>query len=243
MLQLAPLYLTFQHRAGVSPYTSTFVLAQTCVFDKQSLGLFCCGLRQRRQTLSRSYGRYIAEFLNEGSLDHLGLLDPSTCVGLRYGRLWLGTYMLFWSAWLTRIGLFRGLSFVFRPKTTHLDRHNQKSARTTMPRTCTQHHRRYGNINPLSIAYATRLGLGPTNPGTIIVAQETLLLRWTGFSPVLKLLIPAFSLPRAPPRLPARLHRPRNAPLPLIVINDDQFASSALYLAPLHFPRRITIDQ
>ena len=35
--------LTFQHRAGVSPYTSTFVLAETCVFDKQFRGLFCCG--------------------------------------------------------------------------------------------------------------------------------------------------------------------------------------------------------
>jgi len=39
------------------------------------------------QTLSLSYGRYIAEFLNEESLVHLGLLDLSTCVGLRYGRL------------------------------------------------------------------------------------------------------------------------------------------------------------
>src|SRR5665213_2814033 len=87
-----------------------------------------------------------------------------------------------------------------------------------MPRHMGEHHCRYGNINPLSIAYATRLGLGPTNPGTIIVAQETLLLRWTGFSPVLKLLIPAFSLPRAPPRFPARLHRTRNAPLPLNVL-------------------------
>ena len=35
--------LTFRHRAGVSPYTSTFVLAETCVFDKQSHGLFRCG--------------------------------------------------------------------------------------------------------------------------------------------------------------------------------------------------------
>ena len=35
--------LTFQHRAGVSPYTSTFVLAETYVFDKQFRGLFCCG--------------------------------------------------------------------------------------------------------------------------------------------------------------------------------------------------------
>jgi hypothetical protein len=98
--------------------------------------------------------------------------------------------------------------------TTCLDGYSQKSALATTPRHMGEQHRRYGNINPLSIAYATRLGLGPTNPGTIIVAQETLLLRWAGFSPALKLLIPAFSLPRAPPGLPARLHCPRNAPLP-----------------------------
>lgn len=36
--------LTFQHRAGVSPYTSTFVLAETCVFNKQLHGFFRCGL-------------------------------------------------------------------------------------------------------------------------------------------------------------------------------------------------------
>jgi len=58
----------------------------------------------------------------------------------------------------------------------------------------------------MSIAYAMRLGLGPTNPGTITVAQETLLLRPTGFSPVLWLLIPAFSLPHAPPNFTIRLH-------------------------------------
>ena len=57
----------------------------------------------------------------------------------------------------------------------------------------------------MSIAYAMRLGLGPTNPGTITVAQETLLLRPTGFSPVLWLLIPAFSLPNAPPNFPVQL--------------------------------------
>ena len=41
---LAHLLLTFQHRAGVSPYTSSFDLAQTCVFGKQSLGPILCGL-------------------------------------------------------------------------------------------------------------------------------------------------------------------------------------------------------
>ena len=76
-------------------------------------------------------------------------------------------------------------------------------------------YNRYRNINLLSIAYATRLGLGPTNPGTIIVAQETLLFRWAGFSPALWLLIPAFSLDNAPPNLTVRLQCPINAPLPL----------------------------
>ena len=62
-----------------------------------------------------------------------------------------------------------------------------------------------------------RLGLGPTNPGTITVALETLLLRPTGFSPVLRLLIPAFSLDNAPPCFTTRLHRDINAPLPLLL--------------------------
>ena len=39
----------------------------------------------RGQSLFRSYGRFFAEFLSESSLVGLGLLDPSTGVGLRYG--------------------------------------------------------------------------------------------------------------------------------------------------------------
>ena len=38
-----PLPLTFRHRAGVSPYTSPYGLAETCVFVKQSVGPFLCG--------------------------------------------------------------------------------------------------------------------------------------------------------------------------------------------------------
>ena len=56
--------LTFQHRAGVSPYTSSFDLAETCVFGKQSLGPVFCGrillhlykLHKLRHPFSRSYG-------------------------------------------------------------------------------------------------------------------------------------------------------------------------------------------
>ncbi len=46
--------LTFRHRAGVRPYTSSFDLAEPCVFDKQSPGPFHCGLRSRHP-FSRSY--------------------------------------------------------------------------------------------------------------------------------------------------------------------------------------------
>ena len=40
--ELAPLLLTFRHWAGVSPYTSSYELAETCVFVKQSVGPFLC---------------------------------------------------------------------------------------------------------------------------------------------------------------------------------------------------------
>ena len=48
--------MTFRHRAGVSPYTSPFGFAETCVFDKQSPGPFHCGLCHQRHPFFRSYG-------------------------------------------------------------------------------------------------------------------------------------------------------------------------------------------
>ena len=41
--KLSPQRLTFPHWSQVTPYTSTCVLAESCVFDKQSVGLFHCG--------------------------------------------------------------------------------------------------------------------------------------------------------------------------------------------------------
>ena len=52
--ELSLLPLTFQHRAGVSPYTSSFDLAQTCVFAKQLPGPILCGSFEH--PLFRSYG-------------------------------------------------------------------------------------------------------------------------------------------------------------------------------------------
>ena len=56
-----------------------------CLFPEKKTGKPLVINKVAGQTLSRSYGRCIAEFLNEESLVRLGLLDLSTCVGLRYG--------------------------------------------------------------------------------------------------------------------------------------------------------------
>ena len=80
------LLLTFRHRAGVSPYTSSFDLAQTCVFGKQLLGPIHCGLPWEAPLIPKLRGQF-AEFLNNPSPVGLRILSSSTCVGLRYGRL------------------------------------------------------------------------------------------------------------------------------------------------------------
>ena len=81
---LAHIPLTFQHRAGVSPYTSSFDLAQTCVFAKQLLGPILCGHISMAPLLPKLRGHF-AEFLNNASPVGLRILSSSTCVGLRYG--------------------------------------------------------------------------------------------------------------------------------------------------------------
>ena len=78
--------LTFRHRAGVSPYTSPFGFAETCVFDKQSPGPFHCDHIAVAPLLPKLRGNF-AEFLNNPSPVGLRILFPSTCVGLRYGHL------------------------------------------------------------------------------------------------------------------------------------------------------------
>src|SRR5437660_2756553 len=65
----APLLVTFRHWAGVSPYTSAFAFAETCVFAKQSPGPFHCGFDNPLQAaiakrpFSRSYGAMLPSSL------------------------------------------------------------------------------------------------------------------------------------------------------------------------------------
>ena len=83
--ELAPFLLTFQHRAGVTPYTSSFDLAESCVFDKQSPGPIHCGSFSGAPLIPKLRGQF-AEFLNYPSPVGLRILFLSTCVGLRYGH-------------------------------------------------------------------------------------------------------------------------------------------------------------
>ena len=112
-------YLTFRHWSGVTPYTSSYEFAGSCVFVKQSPGnlslrpsptfAFRASKHYTTQThnlnhavirhstcksragqaLSRSYGRFFAEFLKDLSLVRLGLLDLPTCVSLWYRSIFI----------------------------------------------------------------------------------------------------------------------------------------------------------
>ena len=86
--RLSPLLLTFRHRAGVRPYTSSCDFAEPCVFSKQSLPPGLCHpllVAQERVSLLPKLRDQFAEFLQRSSLKRLGILYQSTCVGLEYG--------------------------------------------------------------------------------------------------------------------------------------------------------------
>ena len=92
--ELAPHQLIFRHRAGVTPYTSTFVFAECCVFSKQSQPpIFCnpfalrCSLHATRAHLIPKLRCQFVQFLFPSSLKRLRILISRTSVGLRYGQL------------------------------------------------------------------------------------------------------------------------------------------------------------
>ena len=102
--------LTFQHRAGVSHYTSSCDFAMTCVFAKQSPGPFLCDssllrmctLHTDEQPFSRSYGFILPSSLTRVFSRALGF-SPHLPVSV-YGT---GTFCLVSSfSWQRRIGDF-----------------------------------------------------------------------------------------------------------------------------------------
>ena len=75
------LYFILQHRAGVRPYTSSYDLAESCVFNKQSpLHNFLQPLLPHHSQVSLipKLQDHFAEFLQHSSLKRLSILYPST---------------------------------------------------------------------------------------------------------------------------------------------------------------------
>ena len=69
---------TFEHRAGVRPYTSCCHLAESCVFSKQSPLLILCYLYRIKALLIPKLQSKFAEFLHHDSLVRLSVLHQST---------------------------------------------------------------------------------------------------------------------------------------------------------------------
>ncbi len=89
------LRFTFRHWAGVSPYTSAFAFAETCVFGKQSLEpLSCVPLTHCWSPNSKllglpffqRYGVSLPSSLTEVRSSTCGYFPSPTGVGVRYGQ-------------------------------------------------------------------------------------------------------------------------------------------------------------
>ena len=92
--------LTFQHWAGVSSYTSSFDLAETCVFVKQLLGPIHCDRLLHRYPFSLSYGVNLPSSLTMllslilGSSPHLPVSVCGTGTYIQYSQAFLASVLL-----------------------------------------------------------------------------------------------------------------------------------------------------
>ena len=92
--------MTFQHWAGVSSYTSSFDLAETCVFVKQLLGTLLCGSLLHEHPFSRSYGVILPSSLTMllpfvlGSSPHLPVSVCGTGTSIQDSYTFLASVIL-----------------------------------------------------------------------------------------------------------------------------------------------------
>ena len=102
--------LTFQHWAGVSSYTSSFDLAETCVFVNQLLGTILRDWLLHQHPLFRSYGVNLPSSLTTLLPLALGFsphLPVSVCG--------TGTYIQYLQAFLVSVLLDTSLLLIFTP--------------------------------------------------------------------------------------------------------------------------------
>ena len=92
--------MTFQHWAGVSSYTSSFDLAETCVFVKQLLGTLLCDWLLHQHPFFRSYGVILPSSLTMllpfvlGSSPHLPVSVCGTGIYIQDSYAFLASVIL-----------------------------------------------------------------------------------------------------------------------------------------------------
>ena len=186
------------------------------------LGLFPAARPSGRAPLLPKLRGHFAEFLGNASSVGLGILSPSTCVGLRYGSMI--RYSGFSRQPLCRLRYpFGSLRFtappyagVFPP--ARLLRLHRSFHSRLLPCACVPTF-----LIPWSTGISTccpsatppGLALGPDLPRADQLYPGNLGYPAVRILTLLSLLIPAFSLLNAPPLLPVPLLRVNNAPLPM----------------------------
>ena len=200
---------------------------------------FLCGLLAQAPLLPKLRGHF-AEFLDNASPVGLGILSPSTCVGLRYGYRshnsgfsWHGAHMLPYSCSVHITPLDWCAAFpshlLLRLYRFSLSRLMLSPCVPTVLMTCST-----GISTCCPSTTSFDLALGPDLPRADQLYSGNLGYSAGRIPTFLSLLIPAFSLPYAPQPLTVLLLRVCNAPLPILA---DSSASVSCF-SPGHFRRR-----
>ena len=164
---------------------------------------------------------HFAEFLDNASPAGLGILSPSTCVGLRYGygmndsgfsRYMARMLRYCNSLRITPLGCVTVLPFTPLPR-LHRFFPSRPMPSTYVPTVLSYHSAGISTCCPSATSFD--LALGPDLPRADQLYPGNLGYSAKRIPTSFSLLIPAFSLPDAPPLLTVRLLRVSNAPLPI----------------------------
>ncbi len=158
--------MTFQHRAGVSPHTSSYDLAETCVFGKQLLGPFICGLvALPRPPLLRTHGAPLPSSLTTLLPLVLGFSPHPPVSVCGTGTITLDSGFSR-QCEITGFGTEISLLVTTRKHRAYLTTQRSSSLERAFPAARTGYppaspplcneHRQYRNISLLSIGYAFR---------------------------------------------------------------------------------------